>query len=153
MNETKTRTKLIIIANEAKESVHLKIIDWLTSNKFRILSECCKQEYITFGSLFVPFDLAGPYIKLKVEKDSILAVFLERCVKRVYVVVFEFNIIDLSKETEITLEGYAAGTGLLAKKEWPFQNKPGALGYLPRKKGYDLLNKFQEDFSEYTNKS
>ncbi len=153
MNKNKKRTKLTIIANETKSNVHLKVIDWLNFNKFKTLSESCNQEFVTYGSRFIPFDLAGPYIKLKVEEGSIVAVFLERVIRNVYVVVFEFKITDSGKETELTLEGYAAGTGLLAKKELPLQNKPGALGYLPSKKGFDLLNKFQEDFSEYKFKS
>ncbi len=149
MVENKLRTKINLITNEAKNSVHLKVVDWLNYNKFKILTECCNQEFITFGSRLVPFDLSGPYIKLKAEKDSMVAVYLKRVVRNVYAVVFEFKIVDLGNETEITLEGYAAGTGLLAKRELPLQNKPGALGSLPRKKGFDLLNKFQEDFSRY----
>lgn len=147
MKETKTRTKLTIKVNKPKDIVHLEILNWLNSNKFKILTENCKDNFITYGSLFIPFDLAGPYIKLKVEKGSMLAVFLERVVRRVYVVVFEFKITDLGKESEITLDGYAAGTGLIAKKEFPLQDKPGALGSLPRKKGFELLNKFKEEFS------
>jgi hypothetical protein len=147
MEETKTRTRLTIKVSKPKDNVHLEILNWLNSNKFKILSENSKDNLITYGSLFVPFDLAGPYIKLKVEKNSMLAVFLERVVRRVYVVVFEFKITDLGKESEIILQGYAAGTGLLAKKEFPLQNNPGSLGSLPRKKGFDLLNKFLEDFS------
>ncbi len=147
MEETKTRTRLTIKVKKTKDKIHLEILNWLSSNKFKILSENCKDDFITYGSLFVPFDLAGPYIKLKVERNSILAVFLERVVRRVYVVVFEFNITDSGNESEIILEGYAAGTGLLAKREFTLQKNPGSLGSLPRKKGFDLLNKFLEDFS------
>ncbi len=149
MNENNNRTPLTFVTKESECDVHSKLLNWLDSNAFKILSENCNLDSITYGSLFVPFDLAGPYIKLKVKRGSIVALYLERVVRKVYAVIFEIMIIYKGKETKVTLEGYAAGTGLLAKKELSLQNKPGVFGCLPRKKGFDLLNKFREDFSEY----